>query len=43
MKQVHNESQIVEGKRKRVMSFNGVMAVLTKELLKETKTSVPSI
>ena len=35
MKEAGEKSQIVDGKRRRVMSVNGVMSVVTKELLRE--------
>ncbi|CAD8188380.1 unnamed protein product [Paramecium octaurelia] len=43
MKEVSDKSKIVDGKRKRVMSVNGVMSVVTKELLREQKTPVPKV
>ncbi|CAD8079499.1 unnamed protein product [Paramecium primaurelia] len=43
MKEMNDNSQIVDGKRKRVMSANGVMYVVTKELIREQKTSVPQV
>ncbi|CAK65323.1 unnamed protein product (macronuclear) [Paramecium tetraurelia] len=43
MKEVIDNSKIVDGKRKRVMSANGVMYVVTKELMREQRTSVPQV
>ncbi|CAK61989.1 unnamed protein product (macronuclear) [Paramecium tetraurelia] len=43
MKEVSDKSKVVDGKRKRVMSVNGVMSVVTKELLREQKTPVPKV
>ncbi|CAD8104048.1 unnamed protein product [Paramecium sonneborni] len=43
MKEVSEKSSIVEGKRRRVMSTNGVMSVVTKELLREQRAQVPQV